>query len=146
MAEETRNTLKGYFQTGDTPTEQQFSNLIDSSVNKTDDSFLPITPVSLDASGGTVSPDLSLSHNFYVLIEVDTIIGAATNMVNGQSYSFFFEQGGSGGNNVQLHSSYTQPESVAPFSMPPNFGNQCLVRFFCQNGMLHTLPQVNYSE
>ena len=33
MASETRTTLKGYFNTGDTPTEDQYHNMIDSSLN-----------------------------------------------------------------------------------------------------------------
>ncbi|MDX1701313.1 MAG: hypothetical protein R3250_11890 [Melioribacteraceae bacterium] len=37
MAEEGRSTLKSYFETGDVPTQGQYANLIDSSVNKADD-------------------------------------------------------------------------------------------------------------
>lgn len=37
MAQQTRTTLKTYFNTGDTPTEAQFIDLIDSSPNPTDD-------------------------------------------------------------------------------------------------------------
>lgn len=37
MAEETRTTLKGYFEQGDTPTQIQFASLIDSTLNLTDD-------------------------------------------------------------------------------------------------------------
>jgi hypothetical protein len=39
MSEQSRTTLKTYFNTGDKPTEAQFVNLIDSCVNKTDDSY-----------------------------------------------------------------------------------------------------------
>jgi hypothetical protein len=34
---ESRNVLKSYFETGDVPTEQQFSNLIDSFISRIDD-------------------------------------------------------------------------------------------------------------
>lgn len=37
MAQQTRTTLKTYFETGDTPTQAQFIDLIDSSPNPTDD-------------------------------------------------------------------------------------------------------------
>jgi hypothetical protein len=37
MAAQSRTTLKGYFNTGDTPTETQFANLVDSVPNTTDD-------------------------------------------------------------------------------------------------------------
>ena len=43
MSAQTRTTLKGYFNTGDKPTEGQFENLIDSNLNLTD--------------GGTVAGD-----------------------------------------------------------------------------------------
>lgn len=37
MAEQTRTVLKSYFETGDYPTQTNFSDLIDSVYNKTDD-------------------------------------------------------------------------------------------------------------
>jgi len=37
MAQKNRTTLKSYFETGDKPTQSQFEDLIDSSVNNTDD-------------------------------------------------------------------------------------------------------------
>lgn len=40
MAAETRTQLKTYFETGDYPTQTQFSNLIDSFFNLTDDSYI----------------------------------------------------------------------------------------------------------
>ena len=36
MGKQTRSTLKGYFNTGDQPTEQQFTDLIDSNLNLDD--------------------------------------------------------------------------------------------------------------
>jgi len=46
MAQETRTTLKGFFNTGDKPTENQFASVIDSNLNLTD--------------GGTVTGTLTL--------------------------------------------------------------------------------------
>ena len=47
---EPRNILKAYFETGDVPTEQQFSNLIDSMLNQIDDG-IGYTGSIPDASG-----------------------------------------------------------------------------------------------
>ena len=49
MSKETRSTLKGYFNTGDKPTEAQFASLIDSNLNLDD--------------GGTVTASLSVAGN-----------------------------------------------------------------------------------
>lgn len=49
MADETRNQLKTYFETGDIPTQDEFGNLIDSMINKIDDG-ITIIP---DVAGGT---------------------------------------------------------------------------------------------
>lgn len=49
MADETRDQLKTYFETGDIPTQDEFGNLIDSMINKTDDG-ITIIP---DVTGGT---------------------------------------------------------------------------------------------
>lgn len=40
MAQQNRSTLKSFFKTGDVPTENQFSDLIDSFINRLDDSTL----------------------------------------------------------------------------------------------------------
>ena len=37
MANQTRDILKSWFETGDKPTQQQFADLIDSCTNKSDD-------------------------------------------------------------------------------------------------------------
>jgi len=57
MAEQTRTTLKTYFETGDTPTESQFADLIDSVSNITDDGILTsekwyiTTDIAIDVTG-----------------------------------------------------------------------------------------------
>lgn len=45
MADETRNQLKTYFETGDIPTQAEFGNLIDSSINKIDDKITIVPDV-----------------------------------------------------------------------------------------------------
>lgn len=42
--EQTRETLKSYFETGDKPTEQEYQDLIDSCYNKLDDNLTPELP------------------------------------------------------------------------------------------------------
>lgn len=68
MAQRNKNTLKGYFNTGDKPTEQQFEDLIDSFHNKVDE---PIVQ-SVNGQTGNVTvlgqePDAVGSMNFGVL-------------------------------------------------------------------------------
>jgi hypothetical protein len=48
MGKQTRTTLKGYFETGDKPTESQFGDLIDSNLNLND--------------GGSVSGSLKVAN------------------------------------------------------------------------------------
>jgi len=50
--EQTRGILKGYFETGDKPTEQEYIDLIDSCLNKTDDSFITTIPDSSTTQKG----------------------------------------------------------------------------------------------
>lgn len=44
MAQKNRGELKAYFQTGERPTQDQFSDLIDSYVSRTDDSYVTALP------------------------------------------------------------------------------------------------------
>lgn len=46
MAEQDRATLKGYFNTGDVPTEAQFAHLIDSAAQPAEMVVLPLTSIS----------------------------------------------------------------------------------------------------
>ncbi len=62
MAQKTRTELKAYFNTGDTPTEAQFQDLIDSMVNKTDDGVPKIYRAVLNQSG-TSAPTVTVLHN-----------------------------------------------------------------------------------
>jgi hypothetical protein len=59
MAHQNRQTLKQYFQTGNTPTQAQFADLIDSGLNQVDDS------ITCDANGqvgiGNPSPTANLN-------------------------------------------------------------------------------------
>jgi hypothetical protein len=53
MSQQTRTTLKGYFETNDKPTQAQFENLIDSGVNITDDGSLPVKATGAEINTGT---------------------------------------------------------------------------------------------
>ena len=50
MTQQSRTTLKGYFETGDVPTQAQFENLIDSSPNIADDYGVQFAEVELSAA------------------------------------------------------------------------------------------------
>jgi flagellar biosynthesis/type III secretory pathway protein FliH len=54
MAEKNRATLKTYFETGDRPTQQDFIDLIDSAVNRTDDPFVQALPDASTTAKGIV--------------------------------------------------------------------------------------------
>lgn len=62
MTQQTRTVLKSYFNTGDTPTESQFADLIDSSPNKTDDGVPKILRIKMNQSG-TDDPVVNVLHN-----------------------------------------------------------------------------------
>ena len=74
MPKQIRTTLKGYFETGDIPTQQQYQDLIDSFVSLDDTTINPqIINTSLSASGYistmshiTASGDISASGNFII--------------------------------------------------------------------------------
>lgn len=71
MAQRNRTTLKTYFNTGDTPTETQFSDLIDSAYNPTDDgAVLPIATTT--TLGGVIADGATIT------VGVDGTISAVT--------------------------------------------------------------------
>lgn len=70
MAQRNRTTLKGFFETGDKPTEEQFSDLIDSNLNKTDDTSDDITEGSTNLF--TTSAEKSTWNNKQDTLVADT--------------------------------------------------------------------------
>jgi hypothetical protein len=54
MAEKNRVTLKSYFETGDRPSQENFADLVDSFVSRTDDSFVQTLPDASAAQKGIV--------------------------------------------------------------------------------------------
>jgi len=54
MAKQNRTTLKGYFETGDTPSQAQYADLIDSKVNLSESNTGDITLVGNISASGTV--------------------------------------------------------------------------------------------
>lgn len=87
MAQQNRTVLKGYFETGDKPTEAQFIDLIDSAVNITDDggalSVGTVGQVPYMNSGGTDfdysalfrfdGTDLNISGSYNTLVTNETL-------------------------------------------------------------------------
>jgi hypothetical protein len=106
MSVQSKTTLKTYFVTGATPTEAQFGNLIDSSVNITDDLSSSLTTDSalkaLNLQGAKAlndsidgvstrvtaleNSDNSYRNNFYNKSEVDTKITSVGNTIDSLPY------------------------------------------------------------
>lgn len=64
MAQQTRTVLKGYFNTGDIPTEAQFSDLIDSFPNTSDDgTAVTLTATQTLTNKTLTDPKISHSYN-----------------------------------------------------------------------------------
>ena len=79
MSQETRTTLKGYFNTGDVPTETQFANLIDSVPNIADGELYPEEKIyitdNLTVTGdGTTSDILAADPGKYFIITSVSIV------------------------------------------------------------------------
>ena len=87
MASQTRSTLKGYFNTGDKPTETQFADLIDSGLNLTDGGTVAgITVFSshITASGNISASGTVIANSFPVTIcevVVNAMSSAASNVI-----------------------------------------------------------------
>jgi len=73
MSEQSRTILKSYFETNDVPTEAQFIDLIDSSLNKTDDPMLygGISNITAYAGGGQANA-VELVNRFNRVLNVAT--------------------------------------------------------------------------
>lgn len=107
MTAQNRTTLYGYFQTGDKPTESQFSNLIDSSLSL------------VDTAAQTVVSDVSLGGTFAVsgkstLRAISaTTVSAAT--LAGLSTPLSVAQGGTGvvASDPIIQRAYTNTTAVA---------------------------------
>lgn len=55
MAQQSRSTLKGYFQSGDRPTETQFEDLIDSAANLSEDNLITTSNNATTSQSGIVT-------------------------------------------------------------------------------------------
>jgi hypothetical protein len=141
MAQETRTQLKTYFQTGDTPTQGQFENLIDSMVNKTDDNFTKVNETELYSSAGTVTADCSLGKSFTLTL-TENVIFDASNLKNGETYTFVFVQG-DGDYTVTLRSATFT--TSAGFVMVSGGGNRTMVSGYCSGGRIYCFPQVDFT-
>ena len=67
MAQQSRTTLKSYFETGDIPTESQFADLIDSMINIPDDGLGNTTVHSQNANTNTSGTSLQVLSDTYTL-------------------------------------------------------------------------------
>jgi hypothetical protein len=142
MAQETRTQLKTYFQTGDTPTQGQFENLIDSMVNKTDDKFTKTNQVDLEIGlGGNVSADCSLGRSFALTL-TENIVLDASNMVEGETYTFILTQGASDFT-VTLRGATFQ--TTAGFTMVSGQGNKSIFSAYYDGTNMYCFPQVDFT-
>ena len=62
MAKQNRTTLKGYFETGDTPSQAQYADLIDSNMNLID-TGIQIVPGTISSSNIVVNTNITASGN-----------------------------------------------------------------------------------
>lgn len=79
MAKKNKVSLKNYFKTGATPTESQFGDLIDSTLNTTDDSYVK----SVNGKSGEVSlsePNTQGSMNYGILKVQHTGVSSTTDI------------------------------------------------------------------
>jgi hypothetical protein len=109
-----RTTLKGYFETGDKPTQAQFERLIDSSVGRI------VVPLSYAA---TITTDLTAGFVFKVTITGNLLLENPTGGVDGTSYMWRIKQDGTGGRTVSLGTKFTIPSSATTplaWSTDPN--------------------------
>ena len=60
MAKQNRTTLKGYFETGDTPTQAQYADLIDSNMNLIE-TGVQIVPGTISSSNIVVNTNITAS-------------------------------------------------------------------------------------
>jgi hypothetical protein len=94
MAEKNRATLKSYFETGDRPTQENFADLVDSFVNRSDDAFVQTLPDATTTQKGvvqqaTVAEVQAGSNNQYYVTPAGTKLAAETfspvKSINGQT-------------------------------------------------------------
>jgi len=90
MAQQTRTTLKGYFETGDVPTQAQFENLIDSTPNITDDGIIPeekwytLDNITFTGDGTYGTPLLTAdSGKYFMVTGFNVILKSYTGINNG---------------------------------------------------------------
>lgn len=113
MSVQDRATIKGYFETGDKPTQAQFAHLIDSSVGK--------LVVSLDYANPLVT-DLTTGYVFKVTATGDMKIENPTGAIDGNSYMWRVKQGGSGGHAITYGTKFKLPSSSSPLAWSTTAG------------------------
>lgn len=106
MSAQTRTVLKGYFNTGDIPTESQFANLIDSAFNVTDDTLDQIAEGTTKKSVTTAEKNLWNSHQTAAQVNALITSGTATK----KNFSEFVDNSGS--TSVELMSNPYNYQSI----------------------------------
>jgi predicted secreted protein len=124
MSEQTKTTIKGYFNTGDVPTESQYIDLVDSYYDATDGQAITSFVASNSGSWGgssvtvtTLSPmasvttDLSTGDVFNITLTGATLLMNPTNPTNGKGYIWYINQG-SGSHTITLGSKFIIPSTA----------------------------------
>ncbi|HAA18712.1 MAG TPA: hypothetical protein DCP28_08075, partial [Cytophagales bacterium] len=81
---QSREQLKAYFERGDTPTSEQFGELIDSGVNQTDDGITTTPERRIGINSDTPQSRLAVGGNLTVGNELCNTIAAPANGLLGQ--------------------------------------------------------------
>lgn len=103
MSVESRATIKGYFNTGDKPTESQFGNLLDSVWMKGDS--IPVDGVTYGIQtltyGSTTTWDIANGQNAELTLTGNTTL-AIVNLLVGQVLLLVVHQDGTGSRTITL--------------------------------------------
>lgn len=142
MSEKNRADLQSYFLTGNKPTQQQYEDLIQSTVNIIDDNFTKVNETQVASQFQSAVIDCSLGKSFFISVREDQLVIDAIQIMNGETYTLIFDQPTDSEYTVLLRSS-SFVQSI-PFVMPAANGSISIVTAYAHNGMLYTYPQVDY--
>ncbi|MBU3681632.1 MAG: hypothetical protein FGM16_06810 [Flavobacterium sp.] len=134
--------MQSYFLTGNKPTQQNYEDLIQSSVNITDDNFTPVNETQVAAQFQAAVIDCSLGKSFFISVREDQLVVDAIQIMDGETYTIIFDQPTDSEYTVILRSSSFIQST--PFVMPAAYGSVSIVTAYAHNGMLYAYPQVDY--
>ena len=113
MSIQSKTTLKGYFETGDKPTETEFGHLIDTSAGRT------VVPLSY---ASTLATDCTTGHIFKVTVTGAMEIGNPTGAIDGTTYMWMVKQGGAGSYAITLGNKFKLPASASSLAWSTDVG------------------------